>query len=95
MKPRNIFTGPERDELGIRMLCAWNNIPREAAPSEWSNHANASTRDAWARVAEAAMIFRDWPLVSMKGGFIRQAETLEVVEPGPNPEWLPDRKIPQ
>lgn len=52
-----MMTGPDRDELGLRMLCAWNNIPREAAPAEWSQHANAWTRDAWARVAEAAVAY--------------------------------------
>jgi hypothetical protein len=45
----------ERDELGIRMLCAWNNVPREASPPEWSSHLNAATREAWARVAVAAI----------------------------------------
>ena len=52
-----MMTGPDRDELGLRMLCAWNNVPREKAPAEWSQHANAWTRDAWARVAEAAIAY--------------------------------------
>lgn len=59
MKFKRPFTGPERDEIGIRMLCAWNNIPRSAAPADWSSHANASTREAWARVAEAAIAFAE------------------------------------
>lgn len=44
-----------RGELGIQMLCAWNNIPRDKAPASWSEHHNEWTRDAWARVAEAAI----------------------------------------
>lgn len=48
-----------RGELGIRMLCAWNNIPRDKAKPEWSTHLNESTRDAWERVAFAAIEFID------------------------------------
>ncbi len=47
------FTGPERDELAIRMLCAWNNISREQAHADWNRHANQWTMDAWDRVADA------------------------------------------
>jgi hypothetical protein len=42
-----------RSELGIRMLCAWNNIAREDAPAFWSRHANDGTAMAWNRVAKA------------------------------------------
>lgn len=55
----------DRDELGIRMLCAWNNIPRNMAPPEWSQISNAFTREAWARVAEAAIEYYKEQTVGM------------------------------
>jgi hypothetical protein len=51
------FTGPPSDELAIRMLCAWNNIPREQAHADWSRHANQWTMEAWERVADAVRAY--------------------------------------
>lgn len=49
----------DRDELGLRMLCAFNNVPRDQIPKAWENlpHYNVWTRDAWGRVAEAARAY--------------------------------------
>lgn len=54
------FSGIEsyRDEVALRLLCAFNGVDPVKAPPGWSAHPNASTRKAWERVAaEAEQIF--------------------------------------
>jgi hypothetical protein len=62
----------ERDELALRMLCAFNNVPYETErlyaerdqllepgqrPSGYASFHNPTTKAAWARVADAARSF--------------------------------------
>ncbi len=44
--------GGPRDEMALRLLCAFTGVPIAAAPADWGEHFNRSTRAAWARVAE-------------------------------------------
>lgn len=44
-----------RNEISLQMLAAWNNIDLADAPPEWTDHLNEWTRDAWVRVAVAAI----------------------------------------
>lgn len=43
-----------RDELALKMLCAFNNCPPRLAPNGWRYFPNPATKAAWQRVAEAA-----------------------------------------
>jgi len=50
------FDGIEsyRDDVALRLLCAFNGVDHEKAPPAWWAHPNPSTRAAWRRVAEEA-----------------------------------------
>lgn len=43
-----------RDDLALKMLCAFNGCPPKLAPNGWRYFPNAATKRAWCRVAEAA-----------------------------------------
>jgi hypothetical protein len=43
-----------RDELAMRMLCAWAGCAVKHAPNGWRYFPNAQTKAAWNRVADAA-----------------------------------------
>jgi hypothetical protein len=42
-----------RDDIGLRMICAFNGIQPEQAPRGWHYWPNAGTQKAWERVATA------------------------------------------
>lgn len=44
----------ERDELALAMLAAWLNVQPDQIPAENRAHLNPHTREAWARVGDAA-----------------------------------------
>lgn len=47
-----------RDEVGLRLLCAFVGVDWQKAPPAWWFHPNPTTQDAWKRVAdEARLIF--------------------------------------
>lgn len=43
-----------RDEVALRLLCAFNGVDWQKAPPGWWVHPNESTKDAWRRVADEA-----------------------------------------
>jgi hypothetical protein len=47
-----------RDDLGLRMIAAWNNTTVEAMPNHptFRSYPNSSAEAAWLRVAEAARV---------------------------------------
>ena len=47
-----------RDEIALRLLCAFNGVDPKLAPPGWWFHPNGPSQDAWKRVAdEAAAIY--------------------------------------
>lgn len=50
------FSGIEsyRDEVALRLLCAFNGIDPAKPPPGWWAHPNSSSRMAWKRVADEA-----------------------------------------
>lgn len=44
-----------RTELAYNMLCAWSNVSPDKAPPEWWQHPSDNNRQAWERVAQAAL----------------------------------------
>lgn len=42
----------KRDELALRLLCAFNGIGPDQAPPEWWFYPNENIRDCWQRVAD-------------------------------------------
>lgn len=49
--------GLGRSEIGLRVLCAWDNISLDQALEFWSQHANEATAKAWNRVIKAVREF--------------------------------------
>lgn len=43
-----------RDEVALRLLCAFVGVDWKAAPPGWWFHPNESTKAAWQRVADEA-----------------------------------------
>src|SRR5579864_1244685 len=43
-----------RDEVALRLLCAFNGVDWKSAPPGWWVHPNESTKAAWQRVADEA-----------------------------------------
>ena len=43
-----------RDEIALRLLCAFNGISPEQAPPAWGFYPNPNIRDCWMRVAAEA-----------------------------------------
>lgn len=41
-----------RDELALRLLCAFNGVPPESAPPSWWFYPNSTAKEAWGRVAD-------------------------------------------
>lgn len=51
-----------RDEVALRLLCAFNGVDWQKAPPGWWSHPNNSSKAAWERVAtEAKLIFGTAP----------------------------------
>lgn len=43
-----------RDELALKMLCAFNGVDPSKAPDGWRYFPNPATAKSWGRVADAA-----------------------------------------
>jgi len=46
----------KRDEIALRLLCAFVGVDWRLAPPAWWAHPNDSSRDAWKRVADEAKV---------------------------------------
>jgi hypothetical protein len=47
-------TAYPRDEVALRLLCAFVGVDWKSAPPGWWFHPNQSTQEAWKRVADEA-----------------------------------------
>ncbi len=52
-----------RDQVALRLLCAFNGVDWQKAPPGWWFHPNESTRAAWQRVADEARVIFQVPAV--------------------------------
>ncbi len=48
--------GYPRDEVALRLLCAFVGVDWKTAPPGWWFHPNESTQEAWKRVADEARV---------------------------------------
>lgn len=67
-----------RSNLDVLMLAAWLNVDPEQVPTEYkSQHLNANTMAAWARVGEAATAYAERELAQSKAEMERLKREVE------------------